>query len=96
MSLFADFVELLVVKCTEDESTAYVDAIYADALSAIAGGKGVVSSLTSSGVNGKTFSRAVNLSPIEVARACQAAIAIYNDEETEITSTYADFSSLQR
>jgi hypothetical protein len=96
VTLFADFVELLVVKCTEDESTAFVDSIYADALEAIAGGKGVVSSLTSSGVNGKTFSRAVNLTPIEVARACQTAVAIFADEETEIGSTYGDFSSIQR
>jgi hypothetical protein len=96
VTLFDEFKEFLVIVCTEDGDTTYVDAIYSDAKAAITGGKGVVSSLTSSGVNGKTFSRAVNLSPIEVARACQMALAIYNDEETEIGSTYGDFSSIQR
>lgn len=96
MTLFDEFKEFLVTVCFEDGNTTYVDAIYSDAKAAIAGGKGTVSSLTSSGVNGKTFSRAVNLSSIEVARACQMALAIYNDEETEVTSTYADFSNIQR
>ena len=96
MALFDQFKEFLIEVCIDDGTTTYVDAILVDAKAAISGGKGVVSSLTSSGVNGKTFSRAVNLSPIEVARACQMALAIYGDTETEIGSTYADFSSLQR
>jgi len=91
-----DFVEFLVETCEADESTTYVEGILTDARAAIASGSGVVSSLTSSGLNGKSFNRAVHLSAIEVARACQMALKIYGDTETEVASTYADFRGMTR
>jgi hypothetical protein len=90
------FVELLVTKSNADEDTAFAEAVLARALSDITSGGSTVSSLLSSGVNGKTFTRMVHLGPIETARAAQEAIAIYNDAETEVASTYADFRNLNR
>jgi SOS response regulatory protein OraA/RecX len=94
--LFDDLVEFLVEVSTADEDTDYAEALLASAKTAISGSGAALSSLISSGLNGKTFSRAVHLSAVEVARACQQAIAIYNDEETEVASTYADFRNLNR
>ena len=95
-SLADDFVEFLIGVCEDDGSTTYVDGILADARAAISGGKGTVSSLVASGLNGKSFNRAVHLSAIEVARACQVALATYAGTETEVSSTYADYRGMNR
>jgi hypothetical protein len=78
------------------QSQTLMRTLRARALSDITSGGSTVSSLLSSGVNGKTFTRMVHLGPIETARAAQEAIAIYNDAETEVASTYADFRNLNR
>lgn len=91
-----DLVDFLVAVCEEDEDTAYVDALLTAARSALSGsGKGL-SSLTGGTVNGRNFSRAIHLSALDVARACQRALALYNDESSEVSSTYADYRSLSR
>lgn len=97
MSQLSDeLVEFLVEVCEEDEDTDYTVALLASARSAISGSGAGLSSLISSGVNGKTFTRALQLSALEVARACQKAIKIYEDEETDVASTTPDFRNLQR
>ena len=97
MSQLADeLVEFLVEISTADESTEYAEDLLTAARTAISGSGAGLSSLISSGVNGKTFSRALHLSAVEVARACQRAIAIYNDTDTEVAASYPDFRGLVR
>lgn len=94
--LVDDFVEFLVGVCVADESTEYLDGILADARSAIAAGKGTVSSLLNSGLNGKSFGRAVHLNALDVARACQQAKAEYEGEDQSVAASYPDFRHLNR
>ncbi len=90
-----DFVDFLVGVCEADSSTTYAAALLTSAKTAISGSGAGLSSMISAGLNGKTFSRAVHLSAVEVARACQLAIAIYGETETEVSASYADFSAIQ-
>lgn len=94
--LVDDFVEFLVGVCVADESTDYLDGILSDARAAIAAGKGVVSSLLNTGLNGKSFSRAIHLNALDVALACQQAKAAYEGEDQSVSSTYPDFRGLIR
>lgn len=88
-------VDVLVARCEADEATTYVDALLAEAEAAITGGKGTVGSLTSASLNGKNFNRSIQLSPLEVASACRRALAIYNETETEVSATYADYRCIR-
>lgn len=97
MSQLADeFVDFLVGVCEADEDTDYATALLTAARTAISGSGAGLSTLISSGLNGKNFSRAVHLSAVEVAVACQRAIAIYEDETTEVSATYGDYRNLVR
>ncbi len=88
-------VGVLVARCEADGNTTFVDTLLADAESAIAGGKGTVASLTSASLNGKNFTKTLQLSALEVASACRRALAIYHETDTSVASTRADFSCIQ-
>lgn len=94
-----EFVNVLVAEMEADESTALVDRMLKDARAKMIAGKGSIGTLTQSGVNGKTFTRQVDMSPIQVVNACRQALKQYlNDGENDdrVTCSYADFSSLMR
>lgn len=99
MTRVDEFVQVLVAEMEADHSTALVDAILKDARAKLKAGKGTVGSLTASGVNGKTFTRTVDLGPVEVISACRQALKIYlsdGEDDDRVSSTYADFISLVR
>lgn len=91
-----DFVEYLVDVSIGDGDTTYVDDLLAKARESIKEGNGTMSSLTGSSVNGKSFNRAIHYTALDVARACQKALRIYNDEDDSHSATYADFRGLRR
>ena len=92
----ADFSQVLLRKMERDGSTAYVDRLICQAEEAILNGKGTVGGLTSSGVNGKSFSRSIDMNPAQVLDACQQALDEYNEEGGSVAATYADFSNITR
>ena len=99
MTRVDELVAVLVAEMEADQSTALVDAILKDARAKLKDGKGTVGSLTASGVNGKTFTRTVDLGPVQVIDACRQALKIYlsdGEDDERVSSTYADFSSLNR
>ena len=72
--LVDDLVDFLVGVCETDGDTTYATTLLTAARNTIAGSGAGLSSLTSAGINGRTFSRAIHLNPLDVARACQLAI----------------------
>lgn len=92
----SDFSQVLLRKMEREGSTAYVDQLLCQAEEAILNGKGTVGGLTSSGVNGKSFSRSIDLNPAQVMDACQQALDEYNSEGGSVAATYADFSNINR
>lgn len=92
MAAIDEFIDFLIECCESDENTLYAEQLLNDARKAIAEGRGTVASLTSSSINGKSFSKTVHLSPIEVARACQLAIADYKRNAGPVRSTYGNFT----
>jgi hypothetical protein len=93
-NLYNELVNFLYDECEDANSTADVDALLAFAKEQIFEGKGTISSLTNSGVNGKSFSRVIHLDPVLVANACRAAKKIFTGVDDEITTTYPDFRSI--
>ena len=91
-----ELVDFLVETCEAEESTTYLDKLLQQARAKIAGGAGSLGSLTNSSVNGKSFARLVHLSPLEVARACQRALRIHNDNQNEVSASYPDFRHINR
>lgn len=99
MTRVDEFVNVLVAEMEADQSTALVDAILKEARSKLKSCKGSIGSLTASGVNGKTFQRTVDLGPVQVIDACRQALKIYlsdGEDDDRVSSTYADFGSLNR
>lgn len=99
MTSVDEFVQVLVAEMEADQSTALVDAILKEARAKLKTCKGTVGNLTASGVNGKTFTRTVDLGPVEVINACRQALKIYlsdGEDDDRVSSTYADFSGLNR
>lgn len=94
-----EFVQILVAEMEADQSTAFVDKLLKDARAAVLTGKGTLASLTQSGVNGKTFSRTVDLTAAQVLNACRQALKIYLDDgenDDRVSTTYPDFGNLVR
>lgn len=97
MTRVDELVNVLVAEMEADESTALVDSILKDAKKKLREGKGSIGNLTASGVNGKTFTRTVDLGPVQLIDACRQALKIYlsdGDEDDRVSSTYADFRNL--
>lgn len=92
-----DFVNVLVAEMEADESTAFVDQLLKDARAQIKAGKGTAGTLTSSALNGKSFSRSVQFSAVEMLDICRRAIRRYTlgDDDTEVSATRPDFRGLQ-
>ena len=90
----AEFTNVLVAEMEADEATTFVETLITDARAAIAGGKGTIASLTSSSLNGKAFTRTIDLSPVQVLQACRQALKIYNETDDAVSSTRPDFRSL--
>lgn len=91
-----EFTQVLVAECEADQSTAFVDSLIKDARAAMGAGKGSVGSITSGSVNGKSFTKQIDLSPLEVLSAARLARQAYLGDEDRVASTYADFSCLNR
>jgi len=92
-----DLARILLAEMEADQSTALADTILRDARSALKAGKGSIGTLTASGVNGKSFTRSVQLSCVQVIDACRRAITAYandGDDPDEVRSTYPDFSGM--
>lgn len=99
MTSVDEFAQVLVAEMEADQSTALVDAILKEARARLKTCKGSIGSLTASGVNGKTFTRTVDLGPIQVIDACRRALKIYlseGEDDDAVSSTCADFSSITR
>ena len=99
MTTVDEFVNVLVAEMEADQSTALVDKILKDARAKMLAGNGIMGALSQSGVNGKTFTRTVELTPIQVVNACRQALKQYlndGDDDDRVSASYADFSSLIR
>lgn len=99
MTSVDEFVNVLVAEMEADQSSSLVDAILRDARAKLKSGKGIMGAITASGVNGKSFTRNVELTASQVVNACRQALNIYHsdgDNDDRVSSTYADFSSLNR
>lgn len=94
-----DLANALLAEALATGSTAFVSKILDDAKAALTAGAGIVSSLTNSSANGKSFQRAVALNPAEVMAACRMALNRYlgdGTDENEVSSTVPDFRQLSR
>jgi len=99
MTTVAEFVNVLVAEMQADQSTALVDGMLKDARAKLAAGKGMIGTLTQSGVNGKNFTRQVDMTPIQVVNACRQALKQYLDDGSNddmVSASYADFSCIIR
>lgn len=99
MTSVEEFAQVLVAEMEADQSTALVDDLLKQARAALKSQKGTLSSLTASGVNGKSFTRQVEFTPLQVIKACRQALKIYlsdGEDDDHVSSTYADFGSLTR
>jgi hypothetical protein len=94
-----EFVNVLVAEMVADQSTALVDQMMKDARAKLTAGKGSIGTLTQSGVNGKTFTRQVDMTTLQVINACRQALKQYlNDGEDDdrVATTYPDFRCISR
>ena len=100
MSLTLDqFTDFLLTDALDTGSTAFIDKLLKAAREAILAGNGTLGDLTSSGLNGKSFTKQITLSSAEVAAACRTALRRYagdGDDADEVRSTNPDFSALIR
>lgn len=89
----------LYEECVASGSTAFAAKLLDQAKAALLSGKGSVSSLTTASANGKSFQRAISLSPGEVMAACRRAISRFAGggiDADEVSSTCPDFRQLSR
>lgn len=92
-----DFVNVLVAECEADDSTAFVDQIRKDARAKVLAGKGSIGTLTSSALNGKSFSQQVQFTALEVLDCCRRALRVYlsdGDNDDVVSATRADFREM--
>lgn len=95
----AEFTQILVSEMEADSSTDFVDKMLKAAREQVASGKGSLSSLTNTSLNGKSAARVVELTAAQTLKACRDALKIYlsdGENDDEVSATYADFSSLTR
>ena len=87
----SDFIAFLVAEI-EAGNSAYVDTLLASAKAAILAGGGNIAPLTSSSLNGKSFSKTLEMNCAEVASACRAAILACDDDVRNPQITYLNHS----
>lgn len=93
-----DFAHILATEMQADQSTTLADTLLKRARASILAGGGDISSLLSSGINGKSFAKAVHLNAAQVIDACRRALMLYvndGEDDTVVSTTRADFRSLQ-
>lgn len=83
----SDFIAFLVAEI-EAGNSAFVDTLLATAKAAILAGGGNISPLTGSSLNGKSFSKTLQMNCAEVASACRAAIIACDEDITNPQITY--------
>ena len=90
------FVNVLVSVFEEDGNTGFGDQLIRDARAKILSGKGEIGALTSSALNGKSFSRSVQLTAVQVLDCCMRAKDIYKngDDSKVVSATRADFREM--
>ena len=94
-----DFAHILATEMQADHSTTLADTLLKRARASILAGGGDISSLLSSGINGKSFAKAVHLNAAQVIDACRRALNIYlndGEDDTVVAASYADFSNINR
>lgn len=94
-----EFVNVLVAEMEADQSTALVDKMLKAARAKMAAGNGSIGTLTQSGVNGKNFTRQVDMTPLQIVNACRQALKQYlddGDNDDRVSASYADFSCIAR
>jgi hypothetical protein len=94
-----EFVNVLVAEMEADGSTDLVDEMQKAARAKMAAGNGSIGTLTQSGVNGKNFTRQVDMTPIQIVNACRQALKQYlddGDNDDRVSASYADFSCIAR
>jgi hypothetical protein len=94
-----EFVNILASEMEADGSTAFCDRLMKDARAAVLNGKGTIGHLTSSALNGKSFQRNVEFSPLQVLQCCRRALAMYastdGDDDGTVGATRPDFRGFQ-
>ena len=85
----AEFTSFLVDEI-EASNAAFVNELLANARAAITAGKGTIAPLLTGSVNGKSFTRELQMGPAEVAICCRNAIK--EAAGTHVISTAFDFS----
>ena len=94
-----EFVNVLVAEMEADQSTCLVDKMLKAARAKMAAGNGSIGTLTQSGVNGKNFTRQVDMTPIQIVNACRQALKQYQndgDNDDRVSASYGDFSCIAR
>jgi len=95
----SEYVQVLVTQMELKASSLDVAKMADESWAMVKSGKGAQSFMTSGGVNGKSGSRETEFTAIEQLDACQRALKIYlsdGDNDDELSTTYADFSTLSR
>lgn len=95
----AEFTQILVSEMEALGSTDMVDKMIIAARAQVMAGNGSLSSLTNTSLNGKSAARVVELTAAQTLKACRDALNIYQNDgvnDSDVSSTYADFSLLSR
>ena len=93
-----DFAKILATEMEADQSTRIADDLMRKARKQLTR-SGSLGQITASGVNGKSFTRTVELTAAQVIDACRRAIAAYASTDGDdgiVSATYADFASIKR
>lgn len=93
-----DFAQILAAEMEADQSTSLVDKIMAKARKQL-GQSGSLGQITASGLNGKSFTRSVELTAAQVVDACRRALTLYatgGEDDGLVSCSRADFSSIDR
>jgi hypothetical protein len=84
-------VDALVQICEVDDNTNYVDALLLQARAAVTAAAGSIGDFETGSVNGKTFTRKIQLTPAETIVACIRAKRLFMDQESPQV-VHTDFS----
>lgn len=96
MTSVDEFALVLVREMEADQSTALVDGLLKQARAKLKSGNGSIGTLTQAGANGKTFTRQIELTPAQLVNACRQALDIFAGDDDRVSTSYGDFSCIQR
>jgi hypothetical protein len=78
----------------QEDPTSWVQSVHDDCMAAIAAGAGSISPLTSTSLNGKSFTKSLKMDPGQLLSVCREALDIYRGRA--IASSTIDMSPYSR